>query len=286
MSGTASRRVALVFLAFAAGCTSPKSSSTPVVVKEEKGPSKLLTDDQSKASEEFLGNLFAMLNEGKLTADRLHPRFKSIVAPPRPNNDADKATGYDASKLEAYLKTVNSGAYAPTFIFTPSPTGPYISGEVAAPGGDKESYIIHLKPDDAGKTWIVDWLQRSKALSQAQPIEFGLEFSGAPITVQAFADNLFGGEPLLAAALLTDACKKNLYPDATGFNQPLLMQKLRDWKGSTPSYTFSCPEYVPGKPAKFEVVTLDVKQQPKKVFGLTVARQPAGEWLIESIEEK
>ena len=288
------KRVGLSFACLAllaGGCrpsTSPSTADKPVVVEDSK-PNKLLTANQAELTQDYLGKLLGILNDGKLTAEMLTPSFKSKVAPSRANNDDDRRLGYDPRRLDEFLKKVNVGGYESEFNFLPSATGPFIGGAAKSSDGSKESFVIHLVPVDSGDGWRVNWLHRSKARNNSSPADPGLQLAGAPMLVQMFADNLLGGDLLLAEALLADAWKKSEYPDANaekGYNQALVQQKLRGWQDGNLDYIYACPEYVIGKPAQFEIVVLDAKNMVKKAFALKVAKATTGDWLIEEIETK
>jgi len=93
------KRVGLSFACLAllaGGCrpsTSPSTADKPVVVEDSK-PNKLLTANQAELTQDYLGKLLGILNDGKLTAEMLTPSFKSKVAHREPitTTTADSVT--------------------------------------------------------------------------------------------------------------------------------------------------------------------------------------------------
>jgi hypothetical protein len=192
--------------------------------------------------------------------------------------------------MEEFLQKINTGEYSSTFTFLPSTEGPYVLGDVATKAGGKEGYFIHLVPAEGSKDWQIGWFHRSKAASPIVTDVPVAQLVGAQMAAQRFMDNLLGGNLPLAEAALAASWKILEYPSKApsdadrGYNQSLVLQKLRGWQGDYAGYAFADRQLTPGKPATFVIVALDAKSNVKKSFALKVEKGPGNEWFVGEVE--
>jgi hypothetical protein len=287
----------------APGCDSPSTPSPQLKIQAAPEPPKE-TVPTDRTAPGFIGQFLQNLSNGETDPDLFTVAFKKKIARPRYKNDEDD--GYYKDKFDAFLRKIgradkNSDGdkigggeqYQTRFVLVDAAEGPYALGEVKTKGGRTEGYLMHIIPADNPSGWQIDWFQRSPVFISYVADNLKPDMVGAELAVHRFMENLLGGEELLAEATLSRAWKlkpeyaSTLKPDADlGYNQPLIVQKLREWKGAYPEYAIVERSIAAGKPAFFEIRALDAQHNPLKQFDLTVKKEPTGEWVVDNIDVK
>lgn len=280
-----------------AGC-SRSTGTGNAKVKVKAGDSHGVVDGSSTGSnklrsDEFASNFLKALSAGKADPELLTVSFKKKIARPRPGNEDDRKIGYNPLAVESYLKKYGEGAYDEHRSNNQTTSGPIFFGKVKAAGGQSELYVLHLVPSDEASGWKIDWFHRTSAKGPAyQPGAQSTEINGAMLAAHLFLDNLLGGELLLAESLLARSWKidnygsKNPSDAELGYNQALVLQKLRGWKNNFNEFSFSKHEAAAGNPAIFEGVLTNAASKEMKAFTFKVIKGEGDEWFVDAIDIK
>jgi hypothetical protein len=279
-------------------------TSAPIVIKAAPEPKKEPDTPSDRTAKGFIGQFLENLSNGETDPDLFTLGFKKKIA--RPKNEDDATLGYSKDKFDAFLRKIGradknadgdkigggGNQYEKRFVFVDAAEGPYALGEVKTKGGRTEGYLMHIIPAENPSGWQIDWFQHSPVFISYVADDLKPDAVGAELTIHRFIENLLGGDLLLAEATLSRAWKVKNYgsnnkPDADlGYNEPLVLQKLSEWKGDYPKYAITDREFAAGKPTVFEVIALDAQDKPLKILKLTVKKEPTGEWVVDDVEVK
>jgi hypothetical protein len=236
----------------------------------------------------FVGTFLKALGEGKAGPEMLTAAFKKKIAQPRAGNEEDKKLGYNARALESFLDKAGAGRFE-ELKMGQAAAGPYFFGTVTSAAGRPEKCLIRLASESGG--WKVDWFHRSTAKGTDYDAGADPEAAGASLTAHEFLENLLGGDLHLAEAALSRDWKVRNYGSNTpsdadlGYNQSLVLQKLRGWKGDFGEFTLTRQDaVVAGKPATFTGELTDAAKKVKKAFTLTASKGENGEWAVDEFK--
>lgn len=277
----------------AAGCSSSTGTGQPKV--------KVGGDDQGAGDKqapgkpdapEFVGNFLKAVGEGKVTAaaEMLTDDFKRTIARPRPGIDEDKMRGYNLGAVESFLRKAGEGKLDTMVSGGKVGSGHFFVGHVVSGAGKSEKLLIRLVPADTEAGWKVDWFHRTTAKGP-QATE-GSAPPEATLAAHQFLENLLGGDPALAEAVLAHSWKvreygsKNPSDADLGYNRALVLLKLRDWKGPFTEFTIAKREA-----AAFEGELIDPATKQTKAYVLRVGQEKAGadrgdRWYVVDFEVK
>ncbi|MCE9534528.1 MAG: hypothetical protein K8T89_25910 [Planctomycetes bacterium] len=272
----------------ALGCGESKKTSLLPTVDEPKPVERNQID---AGAPDLVLSFLNALKDGTAVHHALTPEFKRKIAPPRPSNAADKELGFNPDALQSYFKQWAQGTYPVDLTYISATPGPCFYGIVELNNGKHEGYCMRLAPDPADKKFgfSIDWFQRTSFCKEAYNTDDpGPELVGAQIVAQCFLENLLGGDLQLAGALLAKKWKARECPPKSaddadlGYSHVRLIETLRLMKGEDKDFSFTKRDITAGKPAVFEIFTIDAELKPQRVFTLTVAKEN-GDWQVQEI---
>jgi hypothetical protein len=292
------RGLAVALLLFAvAGCSKSSGTGNRNVQVGDSTPKQGGGQPGAKGNrpppQEFVGNFIKALGEGKASPDVFTVAFKHTIARPRPGNEDDKRLGFNPVAVEAFLKKASLGKYD-TLTLAESKVGPVFRGIVMLNAGSQEVCVIRLAPAEGDEGWRIAWFHRTGVYPKGIPVieELTADNGGGWLAAYTFLENLLGGELVLAEAVLAKAWKVREYgsenpSDADlGYNQALVLQRLKSWRNGFTEFTIARRATDGGKTVTFEGQLIEPGKTERKTYSLKVAKHDSGEWFVEDFAIK
>src|SRR5215208_3951029 len=135
--------------------------------------------------------------------------FKHTIARPRPGNEDDKKIGHSPIAVESFLRKAGEGKLDTMVSGGKVGSGHFFVGHVVSGAGQREGLLIRLVPADDAGGWKVDWFHRTTA--KGPPATEGSANPEATLVAHQFLENLLGGDPALAEAMLARSWKVREY---------------------------------------------------------------------------